>query len=71
MLRRRTRRPLLEWISERRMSEVRRLLRETELSLDALAARTGLRDATNLVRRFRDRYVIAPRRWRQSQRAWP
>ncbi|WIX98412.1 AraC family transcriptional regulator [Amycolatopsis mongoliensis] len=71
VLRRRTGRPLLEWITERRMTEVRRMLRETDLPLDVVAARTGLRDATYLVRRFRDRYGITPQRWRHAQRAQP
>jgi AraC-like DNA-binding protein/quercetin dioxygenase-like cupin family protein len=71
MVRERTGRPLLEWITERRMTEVRRMLRETDLPLDVVAARTGLRDATYLVRRFRARYGITPRQWRRSQRAWP
>jgi len=71
VLRRRTGRPLLEWITERRMTEVRRMLRETDLPLDAVAARTGLRDATYLVRRFRDRYGITPHRWRRTERARP
>jgi AraC-like DNA-binding protein len=69
VLRQRTGRPLLEWIAERRMTEVRRVLRETDLSLDAVAARTGLRDASYLVRRFRNRYGITPQQWRRSQRA--
>jgi AraC-like DNA-binding protein len=69
VLRRRTGRPLLEWINERRMTEVRRMLRETDLPLDAVAARTGLRDATYLVRRFRDRHGITPQRWRRTERA--
>ncbi|MFG2087532.1 MULTISPECIES: helix-turn-helix domain-containing protein [unclassified Spirillospora] len=68
VLRRRTGRPLLEWITERRMIEVRRMLRETDLPLDAVAARTGLRDATYLVRRFRNRYGITPQRWRRAER---
>jgi AraC-like DNA-binding protein len=68
LLRQRTGRPLLEWITERRMTEVRRMLRETDLPLGVVASRTGLRDATYLVRRFRDRYGITPERWRRSQR---
>lgn len=68
VLRKRTGRPLLEWITERRMTEVRRMLRETDLPLDAVAARTGLRDATYLVRRFRDRYGTTPQRWRRAER---
>ena len=71
VVRERTGRPLLEWITERRMTEVRRMLRETDLPLDAVAVRTGLRDAAYLVRRFRDRYGVTPQRWRRSQRAWP
>jgi AraC-like DNA-binding protein len=71
VVRERTGRPLLEWITERRMTEVRRMLRETDLPLGVVAARTGLRDATYLVRRFRDRYGITPERWRRSQRASP
>lgn len=68
VVRERTGRPLLEWLTERRMTEVRRLLRETDLPLGAVAARTGLRDATYLVRRFRGRYGVTPERWRRSQR---
>ena len=71
VVRERTGRPLLEWITERRMTEVRRMLRDTDLPLGVVAARTGLRDATYLVRRFRDRYGITPQRWRRSQRTWP
>ncbi len=71
VIRQRTGRPLLEWITERRMTEVRRLLRETDLPLGVVAARTGLRDATYLVRRFRARYGITPQRWRRSQRVSP
>ena len=71
VVRERTGRPVLEWITERRMTEVRRMLRETDLPLGVVAARTGLRDATYLVRRFRDRYGVTPERWRRSQRGWP
>jgi hypothetical protein len=49
----------------------RRMLRETDLPLGVVAARTGLRDATYLVRRFRDRYGITPQRWRRIQHTWP
>jgi AraC-like DNA-binding protein len=71
VVRERTGRPLLEWITERRMTEVRRMLRETDLPLGVVAARTGLRNATSLVRRYRNRYGITPQRWRNSQRALP
>jgi AraC-like DNA-binding protein len=71
LVRERNGRPLLEWITERRMTEVRRMLRETDLPLSVVASRTGLRDASYLVRRFRDRYGITPERWRRGQRARP
>jgi AraC-like DNA-binding protein len=71
LVRERTGRPLLEWITERRMTEVRRMLRETDLPLGVVASRTGLRDATYLVRRFRNRHGITPERWRRSQRTGP
>jgi len=71
VVRERTGRTLLEWITERRMTEVRRMLRETDLPLGVVASRTGLGDATYLVRRFRDRYGITPERWRRSERARP
>ncbi|GAA1243666.1 hypothetical protein GCM10009676_31690 [Prauserella halophila] len=67
LMRERTGRPLLEWITERRLTEVRRMLRETDLPLGVVAARTGLRDASYLVRRFRSRYGVTPQRWREAQ----
>ncbi|GGM35499.1 helix-turn-helix transcriptional regulator [Promicromonospora citrea] len=69
VVRERTDRTLLDWITERRMTEVRRLLRETDLPLGVVAARTGLRDATYLVRRFKARYGVTPERWRRGERA--
>lgn len=69
VVRERTGRTLLEWITERRMTEVRRMLRDTDLPLAVVAARTGLRDATYLVRRFKDRYGITPDRWRRNERS--
>lgn len=68
-VRKRTGRTLLEWITERRMIEVRRLLRDTDLPLGVVAAQTGLHDATYLVRRFRSHYGITPERWRRTQRS--
>jgi AraC-like DNA-binding protein len=69
VVRERTGRPVLEWLTERRMTEVRRLLRETDLPLGVVAATTGHRNATYLVRRFRARYGTTPERWRRSTRA--
>lgn len=68
VLRERTGRTVLEWLTERRMAEVRRLLAETDLPLMAIAQRTGHRDAAYLARRFRERHGTTPVRWRRQ--AW-
>jgi AraC-like DNA-binding protein len=68
VVRERTGRTVLEWITERRMAEARRLLAETDLPLVAVAQRTGHRDAAYLARRFRERHGTTPVRWRRE--AW-
>ncbi|GAA4417318.1 hypothetical protein GCM10023169_13290 [Georgenia halophila] len=69
VVRERTGRTLLDWITERRMVEARRLLAETDLTLAAIASRTGLRDAAYLGRRFREWHGVTPERWRRSTRS--
>jgi AraC-like DNA-binding protein len=69
LVRERTGRTVLDWITERRLLEARRLLAETDLSFDAVARRSGLRDAGYLGRRFRARYGTSPQAWRRSQRS--
>lgn len=66
VVRERTGRTVLEWLTERRMAEVRRLLAETDLPLTAIAQRTGHRDAAYLARRFRERHGTTPARWRRQ-----
>ena len=66
LVRERTGRTLQEWLTERRMTEARRLLAETDLPLAAVAQRTGHRDAGYLARRFRERYGVTPVRWRRE-----
>jgi AraC-like DNA-binding protein len=68
VMRERTGRTVLEWLTERRMAEVRRLLVETDLPLRTIAQRTGHRDAAYLARRFRERHGTTPARWRRQ--AW-
>jgi len=68
VVRERTGRTVLEWLTERRMAEARRLLAETDLPLTAVAQRTGHRDAAYLTRRFRERHGTTPTRWRRE--AW-
>ncbi len=69
VVRERTGRTVGEWITERRLSEARRLLAETDLPLAAVAQRTGHRDAGYLARRFKERYGTTPVRWRRAGRA--
>ncbi|GAB3159500.1 hypothetical protein GCM10027059_05820 [Myceligenerans halotolerans] len=69
VVRERSGRTVGEWLTERRLTEARRLLLETDLPLGAVAARTGLRDGAYLGRRFRHRYGTSPDRWRRERRA--
>ncbi|GAB4087185.1 AraC family transcriptional regulator [Myceligenerans cantabricum] len=69
VVRERSGRTVGDWLSERRLTEARRLLVDTDLPLGAVAARTGLRDGAYLGRRFRDRYGTSPDRWRRERRA--
>jgi AraC-like DNA-binding protein len=69
LVRRRTGRTVLEWILERRMAVARQLLLTTDLSAEAIAARTGFRDARYFNRRFRAHHDTAPGRWRSAARS--
>ncbi len=69
VVRERSGRTVLEWLTERRMIEARRLLVETDLPVAVVAERTGYRDATYLVRRFREQHGVTPLQWRRQARA--
>lgn len=64
VVRRRTGRTVQQWITERRLREARRLLAGTDLTVTAVAARVGFRDAGYFVRRFRAEHGVPPGRWR-------
>jgi AraC family transcriptional activator of pobA len=66
---RRTGRTVQQWITERRMIEARRLLADTDLTVQAIATRVGYRDAGYLIRRFRAAHGVAPQEWRRAGRA--
>ncbi|HZQ31383.1 MAG TPA: helix-turn-helix transcriptional regulator [Mycobacterium sp.] len=64
VVRRRTGRPVQEWIIERRMTEARSLLAETDLPIQEIARRVGVSDPGYFSRLFRRTYGTSPRSWR-------
>ncbi|GAB2665398.1 helix-turn-helix domain-containing protein [Nocardia goodfellowii] len=56
------------WLLSRRIAEARLLLEETDLPVDAIAARVGLTSAVNLRRRFRAHVGTTPGAYRRAFR---
>jgi AraC family transcriptional regulator, transcriptional activator of pobA len=69
VVRRKTGRSVQRWITERRMAEARRLLRETGLTVEAVAARTGYRQPSFFIKQFRRDHAVTPATWRKQARA--
>jgi AraC-like DNA-binding protein/mannose-6-phosphate isomerase-like protein (cupin superfamily) len=59
---------VLEWITERRMAEARRRLRETDEDIAIVAERVGYHDATYFIRLFRRAHQTTPRAFRVANR---
>jgi AraC-like DNA-binding protein len=68
VVRRKTGRTVLEWISERRMSEARKLLVQTDLTTEDVGLRVGYGDSAYFVRRFRRAHGTTPLGWRRAGR---
>jgi AraC-like DNA-binding protein len=68
VVRRKTGRPVLEWITERRMAQAQRLLTETDLSIAAVAHGVGYTDPAYFARTFRNAHGTPPLRWRRAGR---
>lgn len=66
VVRERTGRTVLEWITERRMTEARRLLVHTDLSVAQVADRVGYHDPAYFTRIFRRAHDATPSDWRRS-----
>ena len=49
-----------------RITQALRLLRETDLTIAEIAARTGFSDQSYFDRRFRQTFGKSPREWRQQ-----
>ena len=67
VVRQRTGRTVVDWITERRMTEARRLLGGTDLPVAEVARRVGLADAGYFARVFRAGNGTSPRAWRQAR----
>ncbi len=68
VVRRKTGRTVLEWITERRMAQGRRLLVETDLSVEEVSHRVGYNDPGYFVRLFRRAHGTTPLGWRRAGR---
>ena len=66
VVRRRTGRTVQGWVTERRMSEARRLLVETDLPVHQIGQRVGIPDASYFIRCFRRAHGVTPRQWRRA-----
>jgi AraC-like DNA-binding protein len=68
VVRRKTGRTVLEWITERRMAEARRLLVETDLAVEEVSERVGYPDAGYFARVFGRAHGTTPVGWRRAGR---
>jgi AraC family transcriptional activator of pobA len=69
IVRRKTGRSVQRWITERRMTEARRLLRQTDLPVETIAGRVGYRQPSYFIRHFRRDHTLTPAAWRRSVRS--
>ena len=68
VVKRKTGRTVQEWISERRMAEARRLLVETDLSVEQVGQRVGYNESSYFVRSFKRAHRATPLSWRRGGR---
>ncbi|SEL54290.1 AraC-type DNA-binding protein [Streptacidiphilus jiangxiensis] len=66
VVRQRTGRTVVDWITERRMAQARRLLSGTDLPVAEIARRVGLPDPGYFARVFRAAHGTTPRAWRRD-----
>jgi transcriptional regulator GlxA family with amidase domain len=51
------------------MAEARTLLRETDLTIEAIATRAGYRQPSFFIKQFRRAHAATPAKWRRQARA--
>ncbi len=66
LVRRETGKTVLNWIIERRMAEARRLLLETENSVEKIAEAVGYFDRRHFSRQFLRLHKTTPQTWRRT-----
>jgi AraC family transcriptional activator of pobA len=64
-----TGRTVLEWIIERRLTEARRLLLETDHSIERVGQLVSYTDAAYFIRQFRRAHGMTPAAWRRVRRS--
>jgi AraC-like DNA-binding protein len=69
LVRRQTGKSVCRWITERRMVETCRLLRQTEHTVESIAELVGYRNLGSFFRQFRQRFGETPQAWRNAQQA--
>ncbi len=65
LVRKETGRSVLQWLTERRMAEARRLLQQTTLEAAEIGERVGFSDPSYFVRRFRAVHRVTPLAFRR------
>ncbi|MEO1133402.1 MAG: AraC family transcriptional regulator [Cyanobacteria bacterium J06639_1] len=68
LVRRETGRTVLGWILERRLREAKRLLGQTDLSVETVAETVGFNNPAYFIRQFRKSNGVTPHSWRQELR---
>lgn len=68
LVREHTGRTVLQWLQERRMTAARRLLVETDETVEQIAAHVGYVDVAYFIRLFRRAHGLPPLAWRKTAR---
>jgi AraC family transcriptional activator of pobA len=59
---------VMHWVEQRRMAEARRLLLETDATIEAIGREAGYADPGYFRRQFRRTHAITPQAWRRANR---